>query len=66
MDMKELCCTHCGSDDLIFESYTDELGEVLSVGVGKVYWNNRRCAMWKEDVEEPIVAIHKSEFKQKK
>jgi len=66
MDMKEQCCPHCGSDDLIFESYTDELGEVLSIGVGKVYCNNRECLMWKDDVEEPIVAIRKSEFKQVK
>ncbi len=60
--MKDLCCSHCGSDDLIFESYTDELGNILTIGIGKVYCNNQKCIMWSDDVEEPIKAIHKSEF----
>jgi len=50
MDIREVCCPHCGSDD-------------LSVAVGKVYCNNSECLMWKDDLGKPIVAIRKSEFK---
>ena len=52
---KELCCPHCGSDDLAFEAWVDEHKNFLSDGVGYALCNNAEC----ECINEEITPVNK-------
>lgn len=40
---KQLCCPHCGSDDLAFQTWVDENNNFLSDGVNRVHRGYVSC-----------------------
>ena len=43
---KQLCCPHCGSDDLAFEAWVDEHNNFLAEGGGYASCNNSECVAY--------------------